>query len=604
MMSELAADGNDSTTTSITATSGNRRLLEIGDVTYLYQDDRNVITEETTNGTQIELTNNENIATNDVANVDLRSRSVDHHEHDATNLILNHDSKVSQKDTNAEVEIVIRNNDNNENAILLQTLPETGLNANSNDASGLDDDDTGDIHNNNDDDSNKIVKKAHTKKCRQPYTVLQKIDLVLEGKETSIRTVSRKYNIDPSILRYWKRNLNALWEKAKIKPNAKTTAPGNFVCGHIQNSGKQKRRDHKQKQRDTFTIQEKINIVLEANETKYYRGTAAKYKINFDQLRYWRRQLPLLLEKAKYNPESKTLHQQSKPKERTIIFDHIWDNDGKFDHTDKDEASNRIDDVSSCHSDDDDVTDDSDEIIRHENILSKYDDDGSDSSDDESYHLSEDGESSDESLDESTSDMKEFYCIKEAKDGNFSDYSDSLQREMKKKRRTKITNYDRENMPPTRDLDIQVRNDSDSLDPPRRLKKIHKKHQFRYTVKQKIDIVMEAIECKNFRATARKYNVENRSVHDWMKNLVSLQEKALINPKALSWHNGMKRKNSNVEEKIIHWITEKINNGVCISTNHILQKALELEPLFFNGNDKRQQRWIYNFIKRANIVIK
>jgi hypothetical protein len=39
-------------------------------------------------------------------------------------------------------------------------------------------------------------------------------------------------------------------------------------------------------------------------------------------------------------------------------------------------------------------------------------------------------------------------------------------------------------------------------------KKYQKKHHFAYSIKQKLSIVQEAIEVKNFRSTATKYKVQ------------------------------------------------------------------------------------------------
>lgn len=463
-------------------------------------------------------------------------------------------------------------------------------------------------------------KKAH-RVHNFSYTLLQKIDFVLEAKETSMAAVSRKYNIDRSKLHGWKKNFNTIWERARINPNAKSAHLG---CSR----GRKHRKDddssditdtdfNKQKKKPIpkpkhsciLTVQEKLAMVLEAEENakagKNYTETAAKYNVTCDQLRYWRKQLPLLQTKVKQNATSYWAKPSKLPNKPSHVFlDRIWDPADDCNMADNgNNAKKRSRD--SDDSDDEDSCDDSNYF--EENILLKYADDNG--SDDETYLADDKSESTDDDL-EAICNVKEVYLIKETEDkNNGNDFSDdSVQSVMNEKEiyinlEAADDGYSEEVLQSMKSPIPQVDNGTEINIP--KQKKKHKKHKYIYTVKQKVDIVKEALESKNFRATARKYEVDNKAVFGWAKALPLLEEKSKLNPRALTCGFGMKMKAEkfNVEQKMTDWITEMISMGVAVTTQHIRDKAVEVNPNFYGGDKKKQKTWVYKFLLRRNIEL-
>jgi transposase-like protein len=153
--------------------------------------------------------------------------------------------------------------------------------------------------------------------------------------------------------------------------------------------------------------------------------------------------------------------------------------------------------------------------------------------------------------------------------------------------------------------EMQITNDNHPVNPPRS-KKPHKKHVCLLTVVQKLDIVAEALECKNIRATARKYGVHDKSIHHWIKNMKSMEEKAQTNPTARTCGVGaqVNPEKRELERRLCAWIEEQINIGVAVRTNHIFDKAIEYDPSFNRGDDEKiQSAWMYAFLQRYKMRI-
>ena len=92
--------------------------------------------------------------------------------------------------------------------------------------------------------------------------------------------------------------------------------------------------------------------------------------------------------------------------------------------------------------------------------------------------------------------------------------------------------------------------------------KVHKKrfrkmYLYMYTVRQKVEIVLEANSKKNNkRATARKYEIKPGALYQWEKNLIKLKEKILVNPNAFTTNKGKAPVDVKMEDKLSIWFEE------------------------------------------------
>jgi len=123
------------------------------------------------------------------------------------------------------------------------------------------------------------------------------------------------------------------------------------------------------------------------------------------------------------------------------------------------------------------------------------------------------------------------------------------------------------------------------------------------TLKQKVDIVDEAIQRKNIRETARKYNIWPRQIRYWKSLRVNYMETIKLNPSAKTINGGKKIKNKDVEDKILIWIQECINNNIYISSRQIIDRSLSINNNFHNGKIKSLRNWVYVFLIRNNLQL-
>jgi hypothetical protein len=140
---------------------------------------------------------------------------------------------------------------------------------------------------NGNDDSIAVKRKKPSQKLKgRSFSVLQKIDFVLEGKETSIPAVAKKYNLDRRQLISWHENFDLLWEESQVTTGRANTHQSDSDVSNNDSELPSSKYDYV-----PFTAKEKINILLEAKANNNFEATAKKYKINCNQLRIWRKQL-------------------------------------------------------------------------------------------------------------------------------------------------------------------------------------------------------------------------------------------------------------------------------------------------------------------------
>lgn len=122
-----------------------------------------------------------------------------------------------------------------------------------------------------------------------------------------------------------------------------------------------------------------------------------------------------------------------------------------------------------------------------------------------------------------------------------------------------------------------------------------------FTLKQKVDIVDEAIQQKNIRATARKYNIWPRQIRYWKNVREKYMEKIKLNPSKKTINGGKIIKHKDVEDKILIWIRECMNNNIYISSRQIIDRSLSINNNFHNGKISSLINWVYVFLNRNNL---
>jgi protein-tyrosine-phosphatase len=109
------------------------------------------------------------------------------------------------------------------------------------------------------------------------------------------------------------------------------------------------------------------------------------------------------------------------------------------------------------------------------------------------------------------------------------------------------------------------------------LKKTHQKHNFAYSVKQKILITQETESVGNVKATARKYKILPKQILNWRSQLFELRQKARSNPNAKTAGAGRVVEYLELEKKLHKWIEELRLEDIPVRTNNIIAQAINLD---------------------------
>ena len=105
-------------------------------------------------------------------------------------------------------------------------------------------------------------------------------------------------------------------------------------------------------------------------------------------------------------------------------------------------------------------------------------------------------------------------------------------------------------------LDLAVLEDDDELEIARQ-KRIHRRHNFSYSIAQKIRIIEEAKRVGNIRATADYYGMWQGSIQYGVKNLATYYEKARKKPSAKTTNKGKIPFDVELEQQVNTWFEER-----------------------------------------------
>jgi hypothetical protein len=114
-----------------------------------------------------------------------------------------------------------------------------------------------------------------------------------------------------------------------------------------------------------------------------------------------------------------------------------------------------------------------------------------------------------------------------------------------------------------------------------------RRHNFAFTVSQKIGILKLAERWGSDRYTANYFGVDPKSIRNWRKNVYRIKEKILINPNARTVHNGKPAIYPELEEQLNEWCESMFMENITFKTDNILHQALQIEPNLKNSNEKK-----------------
>jgi Tc5 transposase DNA-binding domain len=131
----------------------------------------------------------------------------------------------------------------------------------------------------------------------------------------------------------------------------------------------------------------------------------------------------------------------------------------------------------------------------------------------------------------------------------------------------------------------------------------HRRHNFAFTIAQKIDIVLLAKEWNNVRGTARYFGVWPRTFRNWRDSLPLLRDRAYFNPNVCTVNKGRQPDDPNLEEVLNDWCESLLAENISFRTDNILQHAITIKPDLIGGNEKKAKRWVYDFMERWNLSV-
>jgi Tc5 transposase DNA-binding domain len=145
--------------------------------------------------------------------------------------------------------------------------------------------------------------------------------------------------------------------------------------------------------------------------------------------------------------------------------------------------------------------------------------------------------------------------------------------------------------------------EDDELEVARKLR-IHCRHNFGYSIIQKIRIVEEAKRVGNIRATADYYDLWQGSIQYGIKHLVEYYEKSRKKPAAKTTNRGKIPFDVELEQNVNTWFEESEMEDSSIKTDIIIAYAVSLQPDFKQGVKKLLQHWVYRFMRRFQLTLR
>ena len=146
---------------------------------------------------------------------------------------------------------------------------------------------------------------------------------------------------------------------------------------------------------------------------------------------------------------------------------------------------------------------------------------------------------------------------------------------------------------------------TNKINPVPKVNRMHKRHNFTYSIRQKINMMNEAQSMGlSVRATAKLWGCCPGSISHHKKNLNKYMEKVLINPNAKTANKGRTPFDIDLERSFNEWYEELEMEDIPVKTSNIIAYALSLQPNFKNGQWGLLQHWVYRFMRRYDLTLR
>jgi Tc5 transposase DNA-binding domain len=133
----------------------------------------------------------------------------------------------------------------------------------------------------------------------------------------------------------------------------------------------------------------------------------------------------------------------------------------------------------------------------------------------------------------------------------------------------------------------------------------HKRHNFAYSVQQKINIVHESrTQGLSIRKPAKLWGCCASSVVYHRQQLANYMEKVLVNPNAKTANKGWTPFDIELENNVNQWYKELEMEDIPDKTSNIIAYALSLQLDFKNGLWSLLQHWVYRFMRRYDLTLR
>ena len=142
----------------------------------------------------------------------------------------------------------------------------------------------------------------------------------------------------------------------------------------------------------------------------------------------------------------------------------------------------------------------------------------------------------------------------------------------------------------------------------------HKEKKIRsYPVKMKIEVVNYA-EINGNRAAGRKYGVDEKRIRGWRKNKAKIAALVVLKNSKTRMRldgGGAKPLSTNLEERVMDWISVRRSSGLRVSRKLVMKKAQLLyqemstsEGILENEEFKASRGWLEKFMRRNNLSLR
>lgn len=89
-----------------------------------------------------------------------------------------------------------------------------------------------------------------------------------------------------------------------------------------------------------------------------------------------------------------------------------------------------------------------------------------------------------------------------------------------------------------------------------------------------------------------------------VKNYDEIKSQAEVSPRKLTLQAGRRLVYADLEDDVYKWVMGRCEAELAVSTQHIIDKALCLDPTFREGDVRRLFLWVHQFMKRRRLCVR